>query len=98
MSDILNLYNNSGKIRVVQSRAIPGNKVNYFDVNSDFQSQFETFQQLKHSSYTSRAMDYYTTERENIVIPESFVPTETGINLHRWVPGDGYYTPGQQTG
>ncbi len=98
MSDILNLYNSSGKIRVVQARTIPGNKVNYFDVNSEFQSQFETFQPQKQSSFTERAMDYYTNERENIVIPESFVPTETGINLHRWVPGDGYYTPGQHVG
>jgi hypothetical protein len=98
MSDILNLYETSGKLRLVQARQIPEQQVNFFDVNSQFQTQFEAFQKLRTTSYTDTALAYYDSARKNMVIPASYKPIEAGINLNRWAPEKKYYEAGQHIG
>lgn len=98
MSDILNMYNNSTKPRPAEARNIPDVHVNFFDQNSEFQTNFTTFEALRTTEYTNKALQYYNDERANMVTPESFIPTEIGINLGRWSPENGYYNPGQPQG
>lgn len=98
MSDILSRYETSNKTRVVQARMIPGQEVNFTDTQNVFQKQFDNFPQLRKTTYTESAIDHYTDELEQIVVPESFTPTEPGINLNRWNSDTKYYIPGQHAG
>lgn len=97
-TNILTLYETSNKPRVKEAREIPGQEVNYFDQNSKFQEQFQAFQELRKTTYTEAAYDYYEEMRLKMVIPESWKPAEQGINLNRWGPGGGYYNPGTPMG
>ena len=93
-TNILNLYLSSGKIRVKQARDIPGLAVNFIDVQNKYQVQFQTKPELRKTTYTDAAINFYDDLRKKVVIPESFKPADTGINLNRWGPGAGYYNPG----
>ena len=97
-TNILTLYQNSNKIRVKQARDIPGLAVNFIDTQNRYQDQFGTFQELRKTTYTEEALNFYDDLRKKVVIPESFQPAESGINLNRWGPGAGYYNPGSPQG
>lgn len=97
-TNILSLYMNSSKLHVKDARTIPGQAVNFVDTDNKFQVGWSNNQELKKTTFTDLAMAYYDTARRNIVIPESFRPSEEGINLTRWGPGKGYYNPGTPQG
>lgn len=96
MSDLLNLYLKTTKARVKEARSIPALATDFFDTTDQFQDGFSTFEKkgdLTH--FTLNALDQYNTERKEIVIPDSFVPIEEGVDLSRWTPVHPYYTTGQ---
>jgi hypothetical protein len=95
MSDMVDRYNNSDSQRVKDARNIPGNEVNYFDRNSEFQKQFDNFPEFKKTTFTDKALNTFDDKLQNYSVPESFTPLEPGITLNRWNPKKKYYNPGQ---
>jgi hypothetical protein len=99
MSEMLDRYNKSTKLRPEQARQIPGLAVNFIDQTNEFQNGFTT----KHirgnpTTFTQKALDYYDDELKTMQVPLGFAPVEQGIQLNRWNPKTKYYTPGQHPG
>lgn len=99
MSQLVEIYNRSTKLRATQARQIPELAVNYFDRDKNFQEGW-TNQQKKGdpTSWTDGALGYYDTELAEMVTPESFVRHEQGIPLNQWNPKTKYYVPGRAPG
>ena len=97
-TNILRLFETSQKLRVKEARDIPGREVNFVDVSNTYQDGWKNYQEIRKTTFTSDALEYYTAERKQLVIPESWVPVEEGITLNRWGPGNGYYRPGSPPG
>lgn len=96
MSDLLNRYLESKKPRVTEARQIPGLAVNFVDQQNTFQNGFVTFEKPGDpTQFTERSLEYFSEERNNIALPESFVPLEPDIPINRWGPKNKYYTPGK---
>lgn len=96
MSDLLKRYEESQKLRVKEARAIPGQKVNFVDIQNIFQDQFKTFQRKGDpTSYTNRALQYFDEEQKQLTPPDGFVRLENDIPLNRWNENNKYYNPGQ---
>ena len=96
MSQLVDIYNRSTKLRPVEAKKIPDQETDYFDRNHDFQDGWTNFQKKGDpTSWTSNALQYYDNELDSMVIPESFVRHESGIPLNQWNPTIGYYQPGQ---
>jgi hypothetical protein len=98
MSELLTRYEETTKPRPATAKQIPAVTTDFFDQTGEFQTEFSTFRKkLDPTNYTSHAMEYYYTQRKNVVIPTNFVPTESGIDLGRWAPNKIYYQVGQGT-
>ena len=96
MSQLVDIYNRSTKLRPVQAKLIPTQETDFFDRNHDFQDGFTTFPTKgAPTKFTSHALQYYDDELSSMVIPESFVRHESGIPLNQWNPTTRYYEPGQ---
>lgn len=95
MSAILDMYNSSTKVRVEAARLIPAQAVNFTDQNNVFEKGFATNMELKQTNFTDKALNYFDDERLHITIPDSFQPTDVGINLDRWNENAPYFSPGQ---
>lgn len=96
MSNLIDLYNTSDKLRPQQSRdRIPLGETDFFDrehVNTD---GFTVGQKkLSPTQFTAEGLDGYNTEKNELTPPESFDPTEP---LHRYTPENPFYNPGQST-
>lgn len=99
MSQLVDLYNRSQKLRPVQARTIPGQAVNFFDRQTEFQEGWTNNQKKGDpTSWTSKALEYYDEELAQMVVPESFIRHEQGIPLNRWNPRTRYYVPGRAPG
>lgn len=99
MSQLVDLYNRSQKLRPVQAKQIPGLEVDYFDRQHDFQEGWTNFQKKGDpTSWKEHALKYYSDELSTMVIPESFVRHEQGIPLNQWNPEQKYYVPGRTPG
>lgn len=99
MSQLVDIYNRSQKLRPVQAKLIPGQAVNFFDRQNEFQDDWKNNQVPGSPSlYTEKALGYYDTELTNMVIPQSFVRHETEIPLNQWNPKKKYYSPGAAPG
>jgi len=96
MSQLVDIYNRSNKLRPVQAKQIPDMTVDYFDRQHDFQEGWTNFQKKGDpTSWKENALQYYDNELNSMVIPESFVRHESGIPLNQWNPTTRYYQPGQ---
>ena len=99
MSEMLNRYNKSTKLRPAEARKIPGLAVNFVDQNNEFQVGFTTGHiRGTGTTFTDKALKYYNDEVKNMQVPAGFTPVEQGIPLNRWTPDKKYYTPGQYPG
>lgn len=97
MSQLVDIYNRSNKLRPVQAKQIPGQTVDYFDRQHEFQTGWTNFQKKGDpTSWLEKALQYYDDELNSMVVPESFVRHESGIPLNQWNPIKKYYEPGQQ--
>lgn len=99
MSQLVDLLNNSTKPRPTEARQIPNLAVNFIDVQNEFQTEFTTYRTAGgRTDYTAKALNYFTTELNTVVIPQSFVqqgdPSQT-IPLNRYNPTIKFYNPGQ---
>lgn len=96
MSNLLKRYEESTKLRVKDARAIPGQKVNFIDIQNIYQDQFKTFQRKgEPTTFTEKALEYYDEELGQMVLPEGFMRLENDIPLNRWNDKNKYYNPGQ---
>ena len=95
MSAILDMYNTTTDPRPAAARVIPAQAVNFTDIPNTFEKGFSPNMQIRKTNFTDKALNYLDEERKSIVIPDSFSPTEPGINLDRWNPNAPYYNPGQ---
>jgi hypothetical protein len=96
MSQLVDIYTRSTKLRPMQAKQIPGLAVNFVDRENKFQNGWTNNQRKGDpTSWSIQALNYYDTELKEMVIPESFVPAEQGIPLNQWNPKRRYYTPGQ---
>lgn len=97
--DMVTRFQQSKLPRPALSQQIPGLAVNFIDVLDTFQKGFVTGeQQGQETEFTDKAQAYYTDEIKMIVVPQSFVPLEQGVGLHRYTPSTPYYQPGQGQG
>jgi len=94
--DMLTRFLNSTKPRAVAARQIPGQAVKFFDLNGQFQKGgFQLMETQKEpTQFTDNALGWYNTEIANIVIPDNFIPTDTGITLNRWTNKTPYTVAG----
>jgi hypothetical protein len=96
MSQLVDIYNRSTKLRPTQAKQIPAQETDFFDRNHEFQNGFTTLRKKGDpTEFLENALQYYNTELSTMVIPESFVRQESGIPLNEWSPDKGYYQPGQ---
>lgn len=99
MSDMITRYNASKKPRPAEAHKIPELAVNFIDIQNEFAEGFTTFQKKNDpTSFTAKAMDYYTTQTSHIVIPPGFHAVEQGAQFNQWNPTHTYYTPGNPAG
>lgn len=92
-------YLSSNKPRPAEARNIPNLAVNMVDIQNQYQTQFKTFTQKgQPTTYTAKALDYYSDEVANMVLPEGYQPVEQGVQINRWTPAKGYYNPGAGQG
>lgn len=96
MSQLIDLYNSSDKLRPQQSRdRIPLQGTDFFDrehVNADGFTVAR--KKLSPTEFTAEGLDGYNTEKNELVPPESFNPAEP---LHRYTPENPFFNPGQST-
>lgn len=93
--DMVERFNKAQTPIVSQAKKIPTLAVDFFDQTNQIQHGFKTFEtQNEPSEFTPKALDQYSTEVRDIVIPDGFVPSENGVNLNRWGPSNKYYSPG----
>lgn len=96
MSQLVDIYNRSKKLQVVQAKEIPSAAVNFFDRENKFQRGWTNNQRRgDETAWTDTALKYYDTELSNMVTPQSFVRHEEGIPLNQWNPKKKYYNPGR---
>lgn len=95
MSQLLDLFNSSTKPRPAASRLIPTQAVHFFDRTGDIQPGFVPFEPLRKTEYTDKALQFYNTERADMVVPASFQPVSPGVPLDRFSPDAPYYKPGE---
>ena len=95
MSAMEDRYNNSQSPRVTEARQIPKLAVDFIDVQDEWQKGWTNGQQRGDpTTFTTKALDYYNTERKNISTPDGFQPTEQGVQLSRYSPENKYFVPG----
>jgi hypothetical protein len=94
--DMLTRYEQSQKPRPAEAKLIPGEATDFFDLNDQFQAGgFKIGEKPNDpTQFTDNALNYYTYEVNNIVLPDRFSPTEQGINLNRWTINKPYNVPG----
>ena len=94
MSNLLDLYNKTDKLRPADSRdRIPLEETNFFDETSQDADGFTVDQkQLSPTLYTAKAQDKYNTEKNELTPPDSFDNT---FPLHRYTPENAFYRPGE---
>jgi hypothetical protein len=99
MSQLVDIYNRSQRLRPKQAREIPERTVDFFDRQGNFQQGWTNNQKKGDpTSWTDKALGYYDTELNEMVVPESFVRHEQEIPLNRWNPKIKYYVPGRAPG
>lgn len=99
MSQLVDIYERSSKLRAVQAKEIPDRAVDFFDRQHEFQDGWSNFQKKGDpTSWTGGALAYYDKELSDMVIPESFIRHEQGIPLNQWNPVQKYYVPGRSPG
>lgn len=94
MSNLVDLYNSTKKLRPVESRTlIPGGGTDFFDRDHKFAGGFTVGRdKLSPTEFTQAAQDEYTTERNNLVPPQSYDPATP---LHRYTPETPFSPIGQ---
>jgi hypothetical protein len=94
--DMLTRFINSAKPRPAAARQIPGQHVQFFDRNGQFQKGgFQLLETPKEpSQFTNAALNWFDTEYAHMVVPDNFIPTDIGINLQRWTSTTPYTVPG----
>jgi len=99
MSQLVDIYNRSQKLRAVQAKQIPDLAVDYFDQQHQFQEGWTNKQKRGDpTSWKENALKYYDTELSDMVTPESFIRHEQGIALNQWNPTQKYFVPGRSPG
>ena len=101
MSQLVDIYNKSKKLRPVQAHQIPNVSTDFFDRNHVFADGFTN--ELRHGDqnaeqFKTTALEYYDEELKTMVIPETFIRHEASIPLNRWNPKTRYYVPGAAPG
>ena len=95
MSQLVDLFNSTQKQRPKDARDIPDRAVNFIDQQNTYQTEFTTKRkQGDPTDFTDVALSYYDKERENMIIPPSFVRQDPDIPLNRYGPDERYYSPG----
>ena len=94
MSNLVDLYNKTDKLRPADSRErIPREETNFFDVTNENAKGFTTDQEkLSPTQFTDKAQDQYNTEKAELTPPESF---NNEFPLHRFTPENPFFTPGE---
>lgn len=99
MSQLVDIYNRSQKLRPVEAKQIPTQETDFFDRQHNYQDGWTNFQKKGDpTSWTENALQYYDEELNSMVVPESFVRHESGIPLNQWNPRTKYYQPGNPPG
>lgn len=94
MSQLVDLYNKTDKLRPADSRErIPLEETNFFDeTNQDAKGFTVKQKQLDPTQYSEKAQDKYNTEKDELTPPESF---NNEFPLHRYTPENAFFNPGQ---
>jgi hypothetical protein len=99
MSQLVDIYNRSTKLRASQAKEIPDRTVDFFDRQGNFQEGWTNNQKKGDpTAWTENALGYYDTELTEMVTPDSFVRHENGIPLNQWNPKTKYFVPGRAPG
>ena len=99
MSQLVDIYNRSTKLRAEQAKGIPEQKVDFFDRQHKFQEGWTNNQKKGDpTSWSEGALAYYDDELKDMVTPNSFIRHETGIPLNQWNPKIKYFVPGRAPG
>lgn len=99
MSQLVDIYNRSTKLRATQAKQIPDQAVDFFDRQGNFQSGWTNNQKKGDpTAWTENALAHYDTELTEMVTPDSFIRHEQGIVLNQWNPKAKYYVPGRAPG
>lgn len=84
MSQLVDLYENSDKLRPAESRQIPDKETDYFDRERKFAEGFKAGKKkLSPTDFTAKGLDQYNEEKDDLVPPESF---NQSLPLHRYTP------------
>ena len=94
MSNLVDLYNNSDKLRPSDSRErIPLEETNFFDeTNQDAKGFTVDQKKLSPTQYTEQAQDKYNTEKDELTPPDTY---NNEFALHRYTPENAFFNPGQ---
>lgn len=96
MSDLLKRYEETKKPKTSEARKIPALVTDFFDRTLVWAKGFTTFEKKGNTTnFTDAALNNFDKQQAEIVLPTNFIPTEQGINLHRWSVVNSYYKPGQ---
>ena len=101
MSQLTDLYDKSSKNTVKDAREIPTQATNFIDVPNQWQTEFTTDRKPGGpTDFTDKALDYYASERNGMIVPQSFVKQgdpALAIELNRYSPDPDktYYKPGE---
>ena len=94
MSNLVDLYNKTDKLRPQDSRErIPLGETNFFDETNQDAKGFSVGQEkLSPTQYTAEAQDKDNTEKDELTPPESF---NNEFPLHRFTPENPFFRPGE---
>jgi len=94
MSQLVDLYNSTKKLRPMEARTlIPGGGTDFFDRDHKFAEGFTVGRdQLSPTEFTEAAQQEYNTEKANFVPPLSYDPATP---LHRYTPETPFAPAGQ---
>lgn len=99
MSQLLDLYQKSQKLRPTQAREIPNREVNAIDQQNEFAVGWKNGQKNGDPTlFTKKSLEYYDQELKDMIIPTSFVRHDQDIPLNQWNPKTKYYVPGRSPG
>lgn len=94
MSNLVDLYNTTDKIRPADSRErIPLQGTDFWDREKKDAKGFSVDQDRSSpTQFTQGAQDQYNTEKDDLTPPESFNPE---FPLHRFTPENPFFRPGE---
>lgn len=93
---LIDLYNSSTKLHVVEARSIPGEAVDFFDTQHQFTDKgfIPESRVGDPSAFNDAAFNYFDTLEKNFVPPTDFVPLDGAPGLDAWTPANPYGAAG----